>query len=400
MASTLTRSAEKKAEAKAEVKAPAFDKPVAIIDPNLPSWEPLRDRFQEIYSSRMITNSNTVREFERRAASYLNVEEAVAMSSCTLGLILTMKALGIEGEVIVPSFTFSATGHAVYWAGARPVFVDIDENTWNISVESIKDAISPDTGAILAVHIFGNPADVEALEKIARDINVPLIFDAAHAFGASVGAKRVGGFGTAEVFSLSPTKLLTGGEGGLVATNDASLAQRLRLLRNYGDSGNYDCFMPGLNARMNELSAAIAVEGLSLVDSEIAARESLAEIYRSKLGRIPGIHFQHVAKGNQHSFKDFTIAVEPGEFGLSRDELYELLLKENINTKKYFYPPLHWQTAYRDLPKRSTSLEKTEWLSTHVLTIPLYSRLKREGINRIADVITEIHENATGKERS
>jgi len=367
---------------------------IPIIDPNLPPWEHVKDRLKEIYLSKMLTNSETVAEFEKKSAGYLNVKEAVAVSSCTLGIILTLRALGVRGEVIVPSFTFSASGHAIYWAGARPVFVDCDRETWNVSVDSIEKAIGPETEAILAVHIFGNPADVYELEEIAKTRGLKLIFDAAHAFGGSVNGKPIGGFGDAEIFSLSPTKLLTGSEGGLIATNNTELAEQLRKLRNYGHNNGYDCFMTGLNARMSEFHAAVAVEGLAFVDSEIAARERLAEIYKRNLSIIPGIIFQKVKPGNQHTFKDFTIAIEHDEAGISRDRLYEELLKRNIQVKKYFYPPLHLQSAYSHMEKRMTALNTTEWLMERVITLPLYSSLGEEGIEYISRTVISIHEEA------
>lgn len=372
----------------------AFNRPVPIIDPNLPDWETVNDRIRSIYKSKMLTNSSTVKELELKAARYLGVNEVVAVSSCTSGLIMTLKALGVEGEVIVPSFTFSATGHAIYWAGARPVFVDSDEDTWNVSIDSVEKAIGPETKAIVAVHIFGNPADVEGLERIAKERNLKLIFDAAHAFGAALGSRRVGSFGDAEIFSLSPTKLLTGSEGGLIATNNASLAETLRSLRNYGHGTSYDCSMIGLNSRMSEIHAAIAIEGIPLVDREIAARERLADIYRERLSKLPGIRFQGIRRGNLHTYKDFTIIIEEERFGISRDTLCELLKEKNIQTKKYFYPPLHRQSAYMHMPKRMVNLNTTEWLTERVLTIPLYSSLDKEGVETIADTIISVRAQA------
>jgi len=376
-----------------------FTRLVPIIDPNLPSWKNVEERLREIHHSKMLTNFSTVKELEEKAAGFLGVKEVVAVSSCTIGIILTLKALGIEGEVIVPSFTFSATGHAVYWAGAKPVFVDADKDTWNISIDSIKKAISPETSAVLAVHIFGNPADVVELEEICKERNIKLIFDAAHAFGAAVDSRRVGTFGNAEIFSLSPTKLLTGGEGGLIATNDIGLADTLRKMRNYGHNLGYDCSIVGLNARMSELHAALAVEGIPLVDAEIASRDRLAGIYREELSKLPGIRFQKVRENIIPTYKDFTIVVEE-EFGVSRDVLHDLLAEKRIQTKKYFHPPLHRQSAYESLPKRMTQLAVTEWLTERVLTIPLYSSLGEEGVRRIARTIVSVREEALEKKRA
>ncbi len=370
---------------------PAFEKTVSIIRPNLPPWSSVSKRLEDIYSSRMITNHKTVEELETKMARFVGSRHVVALSSCSSGLILTLKALGITGEVIVPSFTFSATGHAIYWAGARPVFADCSERDWNISIESIRKAVSKDTEAILAVHIFGNPAPVHALEEIAEQLGIPLIFDAAHAFGASVGNRRIGGFGTAEIFSLSPTKLLTGGEGGLLVTDSDELAAKVRMLRNYGDPGTYDCFAPGLNARMAEFNAALVLEGLPLVDPEITSRQNLAGIYYGELSRLPGIRFQEISDGSQHTYKDFTIVVDENGFGIDRDALHRCLLAENIQTKKYFYPPLHMQSAYMNLPHRSVDLTVTEWLTHNVLTLPLYSALGKKGVAGIASAIASIH---------
>ncbi|MBN1163943.1 MAG: DegT/DnrJ/EryC1/StrS family aminotransferase [Candidatus Krumholzibacteriota bacterium] len=374
--------------------AAAFDQTVSIIRPNLPPWENVKDRFQKIYASGMITNHRTVAELEAVMADFLEVREVVALSSCTSGLILALKALGISGEVIVPSFTFSATGHAVFWAGAKPVFVDCDHRDWNISIESIRQAVSPDTAAILAVHIFGNPAPVLALEELARELCVPLLFDAAHGLGGAVGGKRIGGFGRAEIFSLSPTKLLTGGEGGLLATNDETLAGEIRFLRNYGNQGDYDCRELGLNARMTEFNAALVLEGLGLVEGEIRERARLAAVYRKELASLPGIIFQEVPAGNTHTWKDFTLVIEPASFGLDRNQVQALLGKENIQTKKYFYPPLHMQSAYKKLPHRMVRLNVTEWLTHNVLTLPLYSQLEENGIRRIAATLSALHHNA------
>ncbi|MBN2071705.1 MAG: DegT/DnrJ/EryC1/StrS family aminotransferase [Candidatus Krumholzibacteriota bacterium] len=365
--------------------------PIPIIRPNLPLWENVEKRLKKIYSSRMLTNHSTVSELESTVARYLEVDHVVALSCCTSGLMLAMKALGITGEVIVPSFTFSATGHAIYWAGAKPVFVDCNNRDWNISIESAIQASSEETSAILAVHIFGNPAPVAALEELAKELGVPLIFDAAHAFGGSVSGRMTGGFGDVEIFSLSPTKLITGGEGGLLTTNDSSLAEQIRYLRNYGNKGDYDCFLPGLNARMPEFNAALILEGLPLVAGEIAERERLASVYREELSGIPGIAFQEIPEGNQHTWKDLTVTIDPYIFGMDRDKLHTLLHEENIMTKKYFYPPLHKQSGYSELPQRSVKLTVTEWLSNNVLTLPLYSALGESGIRKISDVVKKIH---------
>ncbi|HLY18363.1 MAG TPA: DegT/DnrJ/EryC1/StrS family aminotransferase [Bryobacteraceae bacterium] len=223
-----------------------------FIHPTLPPLARIVTEYREFYHQGLITNGKLVERLEAAVCERLGVRHCVAVSSCTSGLMLVMKAFGLRGEVILPSFTFFATGHAVLWNGLTPVFADCDRQTWNIDPRAVERAITPQTAAILAVHLYGNPAAVTELEWIAGKHGIPLLFDAAHAFGASYKGQSVGQFGDAEVFSLSPTKLLVAGEGGLVATNDALLAHKLRAGRNYGDLGAYDPMLLGLNARMTE----------------------------------------------------------------------------------------------------------------------------------------------------
>ncbi|MGB8324761.1 MAG: aminotransferase class I/II-fold pyridoxal phosphate-dependent enzyme, partial [Candidatus Acidiferrum sp.] len=242
--------------AKAEIgepAGPAFEKMLPIVDPEgLPGEEFLED-VRKIVASKQLTNGKYVRKFEKQAAAYLGVKHCVAVSSCTSGLLLVLRCLNLQGEVILPSFTFHATAHAVVWNGLKPVFADCDSNTFCVDAASVREQITSRTAAILGVHVFGNPAQVMELQEVSERLGIPLVFDAAQAFGSKSGGKCVGGFGTAEVFSFSPTKLVVGGEGGLIATHDARLAERLRAGRNYGDAGNYDPELLGINARMEEI---------------------------------------------------------------------------------------------------------------------------------------------------
>src|ERR1700677_2199390 len=217
-----------------------FEERLPIVSPEgLPDGKFLRD-VRKILHSRQLTNATFVRKFEETAAEYLNVPHCVAVSSCTAGLILAFRALDLRGEVILPSFTFHATAHSVLWNGLRPVFADCERGTFCLDPDAIRAQLSADTAAILAVHLYGNPIAVTELEAIAAERGIPLICDAAHAFGTEFHGARVGATGVAEVFSFSPTKLLVAGEGGLVSTRDPELARRLRAARNYGDSGTAD----------------------------------------------------------------------------------------------------------------------------------------------------------------
>jgi dTDP-4-amino-4,6-dideoxygalactose transaminase len=367
-------------------RTPAFPKLLPIVDPEGVPGEEFLEEVRGIIASKQLTNGAYVRKFEEAAAEYLGVAHCVAVSSCTAGLLLVLKALDLRGEVILPSFTFHATAHAVVWNGLTPVFADCDAKTFCVAPQAVRAQVSIRTAAILAVHLFGNPAAVKELEDIAGELQIPLVFDAAHAFGSSIGGKRIGGFGTAEVFSFSPTKLVVAGEGGLIATRDAGLAERLRAARNYGDAGNYDPEILGVNARMSEINAAMALHGLAGLDARIERRNEIRTRYERKLGNVAGLQFQEVSEGGRSTFKDFSVIVDEKEFGHSRDWLVELLHVENIGARKYFSPPVHRQKLYSAMWD-GRALALTDMVSDGVVSLPIYSSLTDESVDRVCEVI-------------
>ncbi len=372
---------------------PAFSEVLPITKPTIPPVARLTSQYERILKSGMITNAGYVKEFERQVAEYLGVKEAVAVSSCTLGLMLTLKVLKLKGEVILPSFTFHATGHAIVWNGMRPVFVDCLADTYNIDPAQVEKAVTAQTSAILGVHIFGNPADISALEKIAKKYRLKLIFDAAHGFGSQYQRKNVGGFGDAEVFSLSPTKLLTSGEGGMVATNDLDLAKQIRIGRNYGDSGDYDSLFSGFNSRMSEFHALLGIESLRDLEKNVAQRIRMAQLYKKLLTALPGISFQKIADGNRSSFKDFSILIDQKKFGLSRDQLSQALLAENIIVKKYFYPPVHEQKAFLSYQAgHAPQLPVTQMVANNILSLPLYSHIAESAVRKVCAALHCIYD--------
>ena len=371
--------------------SPAFPERFPFIRPTVPPLAEVLALYEKAYSSCLLTNADCVAHFEGAAAEVLEVKHCVAVSSCTSGLTLVLRALGLLGEVILPSFTFFATGHAVRWNGLRPVFADCDPHNWTIDPEDVERKISSRTSAIIGVHLYGNPCNVEALAELAARRRLKLIFDAAHAFGSRFQGRAIGQFGDAEVFSLSPTKLLVAGEGGLVATNDAFLAKALRALRNYGDSGNYDPEWLGANARMTEFNAALGAAGLRILESKIRRRTCIAAHYHDILAGLPGLRLQQVRRYDVTTFKDFSIHITPGEFGLSRDEIGSMLLAENIETRKYFFPPLHRQKLYRSYyDLRRGRLPETERVSAGILSLPIYESLADEAVDRIARTIVRL----------
>ena len=368
--------------------------------PGLPFARPARPPLDRVlrrvarsYDSGQLTNGALVRELEERIADRLRVDHVVAVSSCTSGLMLVVQALveGRPGPVVLPSFTFSASAHAVAWNGRTPRFVECDPHTYQIDLAHAEAALDG-ASALMPTHVFGAPCSPEAVEKLAAVTGMPVVFDAAHAIGATFHERPIGGFGDAEVFSLTPTKPMVAGEGGLIATHDADLAARLRLGRDYGNPGNYDTRFVGLNARMSEFHAAMALESLGLLDRTLARRRELAMRYVAGLADVPGIRTQVVPLADASTYKDFTIAVDADQFGIDRNQLVAVLAAEGIDTRNYFDPPVHRQHAYRSEP--AVCLPTTEAVSRSVVSLPIYPDLSIDDVNVVIKAIWLAHEHA------
>lgn len=370
---------------------PIFKETLHIVRPSLPKSSEIQENLEDTFQKGLLTNGKYVAEFEARCAEYLETKEAVAVSSATSALLLTEKALELTGEVIVPSFTFSATVHSLIWNGLTPVFVDCLPHTYNLNPILVENAITDKTSAILAVYIFGNPPDISRLEEISKRYNLKLIFDTAHGFGAKYQGKLAGGFGDAEIFSLTPTKIITSGEGGLITTNDTNLAQRLRLLRNYGNEPDYDCQWIGLNARMLEFSAILGLKSLEKIEEAIDKRNYLAFQYQRHLSSLDGIQFQQIDINNRSTYKDFSILIESEKFGLNRNQLALALKAENIETRKYFYPPVHLQKAYQYLCPDENDFQVTIAISSSILCLPFYTCMEENDLDRIVSAIFRIY---------
>lgn len=370
---------------------PAFPERLPLVRPTVPDPAVIAADLERIFASRLLTNGPTVRRFEQECAERLGVAHCVAVASCTAGLMLVLKTSGLEGEIVVPSFTFAATAHAAVWNGLTPVFADIDGSTLTLSATGAARVITDRTSAILATHLYGAPCDTDALEQLARERGVRLFFDAAHAFGSLRDGVPVGRFGDAEVFSLSPTKLLVAGEGGIAATNDDELAERLRIGRDYGNPGDYDCRFTGLNARMSEIHAAIGLASLATLDDRIARRNELAAAYREALASVPGITFPLLGDVDRSTFKDFTLLVEGDAFGIDAVQLATALDREGIDTRRYYAPPVHATHAYRAWNPGRGALPNTEWAAARCLTLPMWEGMRDEDPLRVAAAIGRIH---------
>lgn len=373
---------------------PIFRSKVNIVRPVLPAFEDMRADIEEILLSGMVTKGRHLAAFERAIEEHLGVKNAVAVSSCTLGLMLTYRGLGLTGDVVVPSFTFMATVSSLIWAGLKPVFADVNFDTTTLDPKAVEKAITPNTCAIVAVHNFGAPAEIEELKALSDRHGLRLIFDAAHGFGTLYRGTPVGRQGDAHVYSLSPTKLLITGEGGVVATNDDSLAESIRLGREYGNDGKYDSAFAGVNARMPELGALMGIYSLRDLEEAARHRNHTAALYRKQLGRMQGIGFQNVSETNRSSYREFSIVIDPASFGLNRDELAKALEAENVDTRKYYDPPVHRQTAYTRFAPTSGLLTNTNLLAARSLSLPMWSNMSDETAVDICRAITRIHEFA------
>jgi len=371
---------------------------VPITKPTLPSWELVQKAIHDFYNTGMITNGTMVRQLEQEVQDTFHVDQAVAVSSCTNGLMLALKCLGLKGKVAIPSFTFFATAHAVIWNDLEPVFVDVSSETWDMSADSLIDTLDKveDISAIMPVHIFGNPCDTGNLNTIADDLNIKVLYDSAHAIGAKIGDEWIGGFGNAEVFSLTPTKLVAAGEGGIITTNNDELAEDLRAGRNYGNTGNYDPGFVGLSARLSEFHAALGIESFKLLQRNINHRNQNAERYKGNLAGLPGVSFQVVKEGNRSTFKDFAILIDESQFGIDRDILSWHMAKKEIDTRKYFFPPVHRTTAYWERwgSLYDDALPVTNRLSLQALSLPMWSHMEESIVDEVTEEIMIAHEKA------
>ncbi len=370
---------------------PLFSKPVPFTRPTLPSYEELEPHLRDILETGMLTKGKYLRQYEEMLREYLSVPHAIGVVNATMGLFMLLKAFDLKGEVIVPSFSFMATFHVVEVLGLKPIFVDCEKDTFTIDINSVKKAISPNTCAILGVNIFGNPPDLDGLERIAKEHNIRFFMDSAHSFGTLYKGKKMGRYGDGEVFSTSATKLLATGEGGVVTTKYEDVANFVKIYKEYGNTGDYDPIYPGINGRMSEFHALLGVKILPKVEEFAIKRNKIAQIYKENLSKVSGISFQRIRKGCRSSYKDFCILVDPSAFGLNRDQLMEALRMEGISTRRYFYPPGHMQRCYKKYAYMyKDSLYNTEFISNRSLCLPICSHMEYEDVHKISLAIERI----------
>ncbi len=367
----------------------AFDEPLHVGRPNVGDRARLQERIDGMLDARWFSNGGPlVREFEEKIARHLGVKHCIATCNGTTALMLAIRALDLRGEVIVPSFTFVATAHALQWQQTTPVFCDIDPATHNADPASVARLITPRTTGIIGVHLWGRPCDTDALGEIARRHKLKLLYDASHAFACTSGGEFVGRFGDAEVFSFHATKFLNAFEGGAIATQDDALAEKLRLMRNFGFTG-MDCVEHiGMNAKMTEVCAAMGLTGLESIAQFIAVNRRNHAGYRTQLGGIRGLKVAAYDDAERSNFQYVILEVDPDECALTRDELLAVLHADHILARRYFFPGCHRMEPYRTLsPHAGLALPETERLAERVLALPTGTAVSHRDIELVATII-------------
>ena len=368
---------------------PMFRQTIHVGRPNIGDRQRLRERIDDLLDRRWLTNNGQyVQEFERRVARRIGVRHVVAVCNGTVALEIAVRALGLTGEVIVPSFTFAATVHALHWLGVTPVFCDVHPRTHTLDPRRVEELITPRTTGLIAVHLWGRACEVDDLSAIANRHHLKLLFDAAHSFGCSYKGRMIGNFGNAEVLSFHATKVLNTFEGGAVVTNDDDLADRLRLMRNMGFRTLDEVVSVGTNGKMSEVSAAMGLTGLESIDEFIAVNRRHYEHYRHELAGIPGITLAPVSETERSNFQYVVLDVDEAHSGISRDDLIRVLHAENIKARRYFFPGCHRMPPYRDLyPEAGASLPETERLAESVLCLPTGETLTAEDVAAICGIV-------------
>jgi dTDP-4-amino-4,6-dideoxygalactose transaminase len=350
---------------------PAFSSSLHVGRPNIGDRERFLELVGEILDRRWLTNDGPlVQELERQLQAYLGVKHCVAICNGTIALEIAIRALELEGEVIVPSYTFIATAHALSWQGITPIFADIDPVTHLLDPEAVESMITPRTTGIIGVHLWGRPAPVEGLAEIAVRHDLKLMFDAAHALGCSRNGELVGRFGEVEVFSFHGTKFFNTFEGGAITTNNDELADKMRLIRNFGFAGYDNVIHLGTNGKMTEVCAAMGIANLGRIDEAISANRMNYEAYKASIDRIEGLRIMQVDASERFNYQ--YVIVEVGdECKVTRDHIVASLQAENVLARKYFWPGCHRMKPYRELyPHAGLMLPNTEKVADRVIVLP------------------------------
>jgi dTDP-4-amino-4,6-dideoxygalactose transaminase len=374
---------------------PAFPEKLHVGRPNMGDRHKLMERIQDVLDSRWFSNDGPyLRRFEEALAAFLGVRHCVAVCNATIGLEIAAKALGLGGEVIVPSFTFVATAHAFQWLGITPVFCDVDERTHSIDPDQIEALITPRTSGIAAVHVWGEPCSVNEIGKIAARHGLRVLYDAAHAVGSSYQGRMLGGEGDIEVFSFHATKFLNSFEGGALTTNNDDLAKRARLMRNFGFGGYDQVDSVGTNGKMTEVCAAMGLTSLESFEWLVGCNRRNYELYSQELAGIPALRLYPYDRREKRNFQYVVLEVDSTGSAFSRDGLHRTLQAENVLARRYFFPGCHHMEPYRTTqPEASARLPVTEIITRRVLSLPTGPNITPDQVMRICELIRFVMDN-------
>jgi len=367
---------------------PMFASPLHVGRPNIGNAERFLARARDILETRWLSNNGPLLvEFEHQVAKLLGVRNCVAMCNGTIALEIATRALELRGEVIVPSYTFVATAHALQWQEITPIFADIDPATQNLDPDAVRRMITPRTTGIIGVHLWGRGARVAELRAVAQEHGLRLMFDASHGFGCSYGGTPLGNFGDCEVFSFHATKFFNTFEGGAVVTNDDRLAEKMRLMRNFGFSGYDRVIYPGTNGKMTEIAAAMGLTNLEDMGDFVAINRRNYHTYRDEIRTIRGLRVLEYDEGEQNNFQYIVLDVSPG-FPVSRDRLVEIMHSENVLARKYFWPGCHNMEPYRSYyPHAGLVLANTTRVAERVVVLPTGTATTVEDIRAITAIL-------------
>jgi dTDP-4-amino-4,6-dideoxygalactose transaminase len=368
---------------------PAFSEKLHVGRPNIGNRDRLMERINDMLDRRWLTNHGPfVQELEARIQALMGVKHCIAVCNATVALEIAIRAADLKGEVIVPSFTFVATAHSLQWQEITPVFCDVDPRTHNLDPNRVEDMITPRTTGILGVHVWGRPCDVDALSEIAARRGLRLLFDAAHAFGSSYHQQMIGNFGDAEVYSFHATKFLNSFEGGAIVTNNDELANKIRLMKNFGFSGYDNVIYIGTNGKMSEVSAAMGITSLESMDQFIAVNQENYSVYRQELANVPGVKVIRYDPSEKNNYQYIILEIDGKQAGINRDQIVDALWAENVLARRYFYPACHKMEPYRSyFPHAGLMLPETEELVLKVMSLPNGTAVTPEDVRRICEII-------------
>jgi dTDP-4-amino-4,6-dideoxygalactose transaminase len=360
-------------------------KSIYVTQPFLPPFEEFAESLKKIWENKWLTNDGEFhQQFEKKVCEFLEVENISLFTNGTLALITALQALRITGDVITTPYSFVATTHALWWNGIRPIFVDIEPDYCNINPDGIEAAITPRTSAILPVHVYGNPCQVEKIQKIADIYGIRVIYDACHAFGVKLNNTSVLNFGDLSVLSFHATKVFNTFEGGAIVCHDKKTKQRIDYLKNFGFADEVTVVAPGINAKMNEFQASLGLHQLNYYSEVVEKRKRITELYREQLKDIVGIRVLRDNPDLFYNYAYFPIFIEKTKYGRSRDEVYNLLMANNIYSRRYFYPLISQFPPYRGFPSaRIENLPVATKIANEVLCLPIYPDLDLRDVERI-----------------